>query len=371
LAERVFHAVALTPVHVGSGERLAPEDYLLDEKRNRLVRVRTGALLGELGEAERVRLEGLLRANDFRGARQLLAARATDRKYWAWEVAVGGESLPELKQALEEPERRSGEVLALPRNPYTGAVIVPGSAIKGAIRTALLSACLANPPAGRKQEIEQRIENAKKAKLRDAWQVLESEGFRYQRSRTECDPMRLIHVADAEVRPEAVRVDRAVIVDRQGSATQAGNIQRHVERLTSELDGGEGAATFEVRIGLAEELLRDRRVEELFRVRFDWGFVEGKCNWFFGGRWREEANAFELVRRAMGAEPKVREGGILLRVGRFCHFESLSVDGFRQGFDARRGQPIRGMGSTRTLCYTAQGSLAPFGWILLRPEQQG
>jgi CRISPR-associated protein Csm5 len=370
LAERVFEAEALTPVHVGSGERLAPEDYLLDEKRNRLVRVRTGALLSELGEAERVRLEGLLRANDFRGARQLLAARATDRKYWAWEVAVGGESLLELKQAVAEPERRRGEVLALPRNPYTGAVIVPGSAIKGAIRTALLSARVANLPAERKQQVRQQIMEAKKEGLNKAWQVLESVGFQYERSRTEADPMRLIRVADAEVRPEAVRVDRAVIVNREGSETQAARIQMHVERLVSRADGGE-RARFTVKIGLAEELLRDRRVEELFRVRFDWGILEVACNRFFVRRWQEEAKTFAAVGRAVGAEVKLRQGEILLRVGRFCHFESLSVEGFRQGWDARRGQPIRGMGSTRTLCYTARGSLAPFGWILLRPEQQG
>jgi CRISPR-associated protein Csm5 len=355
---------------VGSGERLAPEDYLLDEKRNRLVRVRTGALLGELGEAERVRLDGLLRANDFRGARQLFEARAKDPRYRAWEVAVGKESVPELQVAFQNPERWTGEVLALQRNPYSGAVIVPGSAIKGAIRTALLSACVANPPAERKQQVRQKIMEAKKEGLNKAWQVLESVGFQYERSRTEADPMRLIRVADAEVRPEAVRVDRAVIVDRQGSATRAGNIPRHVERLASELDGGEGAR-FTVKIGLAEELLGDRRVKELFGVRFGWGFVERACNWFFGGRWREEAKTFAAVGRAVGAEVKLRQGEILLRVGRFCHFESLSVDGFREGWDARRRQPIRGMGSTRTLCYTARGSLAPFGWILLRPEQQG
>jgi CRISPR-associated protein Csm5 len=370
LAERVFEAEALTPVHVGSGERLAPEDYLLDEKRNRLVRVRTGALLADLGEQERRRLEDLLRDNDFRGARQLLATRATDRKYWAWEVAVGGESLLELKQAVAEPERWTGEVLALQRNPYSGAVIVPGSAIKGAIRTALLSACLANPPAGGKQQVRQKIMEAKKEGLNKAWQVLESVGFQYERSRTEADPMRLIRVADAEVRPEAVRVDRAVIVDREGSETQAARIQMHVERLVSRADGGE-RARFTVKIGLAEELLGDRRVKELFGVRFGWGFVERACNWFFGGRWREEAKTFAAVGRAVGAEVKLRQGEILLRVGRFCHFESLSVEEFRQGWDARRGQPIRGMGSTRTLCYTARGSLAPFGWILLRPEQQG
>ncbi|HXG31805.1 MAG TPA: type III-A CRISPR-associated RAMP protein Csm5 [Bryobacteraceae bacterium] len=369
MAERMFRAVVLTPVHIGSGDRLAPEDYVLEERTNRLVRLRTGALLRDLGEAERGRLESLLRENRFREARRLLGAHAGEAKYRAWEVAAGKESVAELKAAVEEPERRRGEVLALPRNPYTGAVIVPGSAIKGAIRTALLSACVNHPPASKKAEVARRIEEAKRAELKKAWQTLESVGFQYPRSETEKDPMRLIHVADAEVRPEAVRVDRAVIVNRTGEEARAGGIQMHVERLVSRADGGAGAE-FGVRIALEEERARDPRIRELLNVFFDWEFFGAACNAFFLGRWQEEAAAFARVKEAVGERPELREGEILLRVGRFCHFESLSVDGYREGWDAQRKRPIRGMGSSRTLCHTAAGRLAPFGWIVLRPGEQ-
>jgi CRISPR/Cas system CSM-associated protein Csm5 (group 7 of RAMP superfamily) len=96
VAERVFRAVVWTPVHIGSGDRLAPEDYWLDERSNRLVRLRTGALLRDLEEAERRRLENLLRENRLAEARALLAGRAKESKYRAWEVAVGEESVGEL-----------------------------------------------------------------------------------------------------------------------------------------------------------------------------------------------------------------------------------------------------------------------------------
>lgn len=368
MAERVFRAVALTPVHIGSGERLAPEDYLLDEKANRLVRLRTGALLADLSEAERRQLEQMLLGNRFREARGLLRRRGTDPKYRAWEVAIGRESMEELKAAVESPELRRGEVLALPRNPYTGAVVIPGSAVKGAIRTALLNACVNNPPARLKQEVKRRIEEAKRERLQKAWQELESAGFQYDRARTESDPMRLVHVADADVGPEAVRVDRAVIVNRAGEEAPAEGIQLHVERLASRADGG-GAAEFRVRIGLEEERARNPRVKKLFALPLTWDFLEAACNSFFDGRWREEAGPFAAVRRAVGVAPQLRKGEILLRVGRFCHFESLSVDGYRQGWNAQGRRPILGMGSSRTMCHTAAGGLAPFGWVLLRPEE--
>ncbi|MCS6952947.1 MAG: type III-A CRISPR-associated RAMP protein Csm5 [Bryobacterales bacterium] len=367
LTERIFRATVLTPVHIGSGERLAPEDYLLDDKTNRLVRLRTSALLGDLPEVERRQLERWLLEGSFDKAWECLRKRGVDRKYWAWEVAVGKESAGELKEAVQAPERRRGEFLALLRNPYTGAVVIPGSALKGAIRTALLNACVSNPPAGSEAQLRRRIEEAKREGRNRAWQELESAGFRYDRERTETDPMRMVHVADAEVPASAVRVDRAVIVNRQGQEMRASKIQVHVERLWSQADGGDGAR-FPVRIALDEERLRDPRVRRLFNVFFDWRFLEGACNFFFMTRWSEEAGAFARVKEAVGEVPPLHKGEILLRVGRYCHFESLSVDDYREGWNAQRKAPIKGMGSSRTLCYTAKGTLAPFGWIVLRPE---
>ncbi|MGB9606216.1 MAG: hypothetical protein ACPL88_10120 [Bryobacteraceae bacterium] len=61
------------------------------------------------------------------------------------------------------------------------------------------------------------------------------------------------------------------------------------------------------------------------------------------------------------------DGAIPLRIGRFSHFESLSVDGLRSGWNQQRERPIGGMGSSRSLCVLDDGRLAPFGWVLLDP----
>ena len=66
---------------------------------------------------------------------------------------------------------------------------------------------------------------------------------------------------------------------------------------------------------------------------------------------------------------RIQERGLLLRVGRFCQFESLSVDGLRQGWNIQKKQWIN-EGSSRTLCRAraeneGRSMPVPFGWLLL------
>jgi CRISPR-associated protein Csm5 len=57
---------------------------------------------------------------------------------------------------------------------------------------------------------------------------------------------------------------------------------------------------------------------------------------------------------------------VLLRVGRYSHFESLSVDELRQGYNIQARMAISGMGATRTRCVMENGKPPmPFGWLLL------
>jgi CRISPR-associated protein Csm5 len=62
---------------------------------------------------------------------------------------------------------------------------------------------------------------------------------------------------------------------------------------------------------------------------------------------------------------------LLLRIGRFSHFESLSVDELRQGWNVQASRPITGMGATRIRCAMENDKPAmPFGWLLLTLEAE-
>lgn len=358
---RTFRLMPLTPVHIGSGDRLAPEEYALDGSD--FVRLDTRAILRALGAGERTQYESAVDGGRLRDAQQVI------RRFWQrsrgpqgrspferFRAAVGESSRSELSQIIEQPYRR-GDVLALQRNPYTGAVVIPGSSIKGAMRTALAS-WLANTSPG-----PQRI----RALGRDFdGRRMEEAVFGYTSRDMEGDPLRLLHVADAEWPASGVQVDKPELtkLGRDGSTTQG--IQMHVERLISR---GDGAKTPAVEVTMR---LEKPRKGQRFDRPFAWKEIENACKHYYANRLNAEHARFPWVAREGHLwQPTQQEfeRGLLLRLGRFSHFDSMSIDQYREGWNAARREPIREIGSTRTMCPLRGGGRAPFGWVLLEPAR--
>lgn len=363
---RTFRLAPLTPVHIGSGERLAPEEYGIDQ--GEFVRLDTRRILRQLPEAERRKYEAAIDGGRLRDAqavvRQAWEASLREQRPSPLErfrARIGPGSRDELRQIVEQPYRK-GEVLALFRNPYSGAAVIPGSSVKGAIRTALAS-WLANAEPG-----EGRIRAAKQR--RDSpfdGRRMEEAVFGYTGRETESDPLRLLHVTDAEWPAGAVQIDKPELTKLGRAEGMTQGIQMHLERLLSRADGeAPPDATMTVRL---EPAGRPER-KKLFERVFHWEELSYACNLFYTSRLNAEHRRFPLVAnqsaRWLPAQEAVNQG-ILLRLGRFCHFDSMSVETHREGWNAARREPIREIGSTRTLCPTASGGRVPFGWVLLEP----
>jgi len=353
--ERVFRFTPLTPVHFGAGEAITPEEYKIEN--NTLVRFNPHAIIAAWNPVMRQRFERAIEANNLEEARRLLHEAARDRRFELYRAAVGQAALAEF----ERPSRdiRRGDIQVLFRNLHAGKVVVPGSAIKGAIRTAIVNALAASLEDPAKQQIRAALERQRDR----AWEVLEARTLEYERNQTELDPLRGLRVSDGELPPEAVRVDRVLVQNRSGRQNQARGIQVHVERLLSRADGIKPPSCL-IRIALAEEWTRDRRTG---LKPLGWEFVVQACNYFFARRYQEEVAQFSFLEGREWVPAQLPEGAILLRVGRFSHFESLSVDGLRSGWNAQRRRPIEGMGSSRSLCMLDRGVAAPLGWVLLEP----
>ncbi len=369
---REYRFLPLSPVHIGSGQTLAPEEYLLSG--DTLVRFNPHALLGAMNEEGRRRYErllddgnlaealGFLRKFFQDTARQGAGARS---RFELYRVRLGSGASREVKRAVEEPHQRKGEIHALPRNPYTGDIIIPGSSIKGAIRTAVVSSLVNS---GERMLDHVRAELRATEKRRKA-QRLEQVALGYQQGHTEEDPLRLLEVADASWPAAAVRIDRASLQKLGRSAEQTEGMQIHLERLVCQGDNLDLQPDCRVRIELNQRALGHRKVRELVRRPLGWDMLSGACTNFYIGRFNAEMQRFgsilsEGMRRCY---PDLKAGDILLRVGHHCHFDSLSVDNLREGWNAARKEPIYDIGSTRTLCELNGGGHAPFGWVLLRP----
>ncbi|MCS7315151.1 MAG: type III-A CRISPR-associated RAMP protein Csm5 [Bryobacterales bacterium] len=350
MEERVFRLTPLTPVHIGTGETIGPEEYLIQV--GQFVRINTHKILMDWPLASRQRFEQFIFNNRIEEARRMLHDAASKAEFQLYRAAIGEPSRRELERVA--PSKRSGEVHTHVRNLHTGRVVVPGSAIKGAMRTAVLSV-LAHHEG---QKLAALVRSALNRDRNTAWMTLEEQALSYEREHTEDDPLRMLRVSDGELPTGAVRVDRVQVVGRGGQSGQAQKIQLHLERLLSRADGSPPYSC-EVRIIL------DGRV----RVRrpLDWSFLVASCNYFFWHRYQEEVIAFPILAEREWVPASWPQGSILLRIGRFSHFESLSVDGLRSGWNIQRKCPIEGMGSSRSLCMITDQILAPFGWVLLEP----
>lgn len=383
---RRFALIPLSPFHVGTGHTIAPEEYLHDG--DALIRVNLPALMRNLTPEDRGKVEAALDQNDLKCARSIIQARARDPRFHLYRIPVGPASQYDLKNLFHDPDRpRTGEVHLLPRNPYSGAPCIPGTSIKGAIRTAMLNHAVNHQRPARSEEIRSQVLDSYNgdAPSRNSPALLESVAFERQQSETEWDPLRALALSDVSFETADARIDRVFVRYRSGDDQQASGIQMHYERLRSQADGGvstPGTVSITIDTDALNALPKvtkygGRKLWPMLPEGMDpWVYLQTACNTFYHHRLSVEWTEFTFLQsQAMHGPhwlPESMEGIILLRIGRFSHFDSLSVDELRRGWNVQKRMPIQGLGATRTLCKLADGKrVAPMGWVLLKPLPSG
>lgn len=389
-----FRATPLTPIHIGSGDALAPEDYTLDG--DHLQHFNRAAVLASMSVDERGRLVELIdKARNWQDVAnaQTLLRKHVHAEHVLARIAIGDESRQELQTVIASTDAdavaRKREMRSFITNPVSGQPYLPGSSLKGAIRTAVVNALTrsANDSSLIDPAIAQRV--AQESDKKRKWRTLESAALQLdERHLVDGDPFRLIKVADAALPVDATRIDKVEMLKASGDVTTS--IQMHFERLLSRADGEDSAPHFDVRLEIDERIAKKKEVREKLHRIIEWPMLRDACNAFYWRRMNAELDRFfprnsekwdlsykrvkiGLARR--GADGKLMiapppwEDRILLRVGRFSHFESLSVDDLRQGWNIQKKSPIT-EGATRMVCRTRPGTagtavLAPFGWLLL------
>lgn len=357
---RVFEFIPLSPVHIGSGERMQPEEYFYTG--GQLERIDLGRLVGCLNEKTRTHLEGLIDSNKLSELRSFLKNihEKANRKFVQYRIRVGESSRRELEKLAENPQR-SGEVHLLPRNPYTRDVLIPGSAIKGALRTAWLNYCLHQP------ENAQRIAELKRRGVETRAEELVNVAFNINPQNTEKDPLRLLRVCDGKWSKDEVQIDRVTLRKLGRDERQTAGIQAYYERLLSKADGENVKRKTLISISIEEPA--NRRRMELIKKPIDWPNLIFAAYQFYAERIQQEIERFKFPQkshRLWFPDQTFRvEEDMLIRVGRFCHFESSSVNDLRQSMNRQTKEPIT-ISSTRTLCPVAENQRAPFGWVHLK-----
>jgi CRISPR-associated protein Csm5 len=377
----------LSPIHIGADESYEPGNYVIDDEAGALYSFDSQAALAGLSENDRQQLLAIVNGKPddtmltkvqafFHNHREKLLAFARPPV----PTASGIKSLYEKrigKTAQHEGKgRRVINKLEIERtfyNPSDASPLLPGSSIKGAIRTALLD----------------KVSDGKDRHERN--QQLQQRLFEGQ---FHTDPMRLISVGDAawQGNPDkpACQVQFAVNRKRKPvmkngrlvqSQAEASNLYQLLECvMPNHYQGFVGGLTLHNTRSIAQ----DNR--KLPQQRFHWPVkaIAEACNAFYMGLFWQEMNAMK-ERRYLKTDwlnqiEQLMENGLLkrlndgeaflLRVGRHSGAEALTLDGIRSIMIKGKGGEKNWEKQPRTWWLAADDiadkqALLPFGWLLV------
>ncbi len=349
----------LTPVHVGSGETLDPTTYVIKDDPEGPV-LHTLDLMAWIEDHHDP--NGL--ALRFAG-RDLPAIRGFLRD----EVDTSIYSLGRCLVTSKEVYRKYGKELANPksrhrlnfgkhlRNAQTQAVIIPGSSLKGAMRTAVIDYLDREKGLDLRQE-SRRYNKGYEDALKKALGAIGENAFK------------LLKVGDFEAPLETSLIVSAVEVGKNDAkkATPKDPCEVAASRLLA--PGGGSVLYGRLALGGFVEKQPVDRLEVSkpgYASQWDWDALAALVSRFYGERFEQERRKFytlpgrENTRNALeqvaGEICKPGRGEMVLRVGHYSHVECMTITD-----NAPRGRNGK-FGTTRTLA----NGVYPFGWVKLVP----
>lgn len=371
----------LTPIHVGCGEDFEPTNYVIDGG----VLYEFDVTRMEFSAAER---DDLLRAVTRPGDEAIRAVQSFFFEKRRRCIEVSRLKVPVAAGVDEWYRRRVGKVsqresggrtvsnqLEIERtahHPHTGKPYLPGSSIKGSIRTAWLnhidpSHVMKRDPAKRPEERSSDIE-------------AELLGGTFS-----TDPFRLVKVADADGENVASRVLLCVDRDKEQKHSRSGErIEKNLFVRREVIVGGQyRALSTEIRFDLLPNIGKsDKTPIESKRIG---GFenLARACNEFYLPRLKSD---LALIRRRFTDDPwidgveRLLEAlqpdfaagrSMLVRVGRHSGAECVTLDK-RRWIQIRGGKrrPTYWSREATTIWLAAEredsrAELLPFGWLLV------
>lgn len=372
----------LTPVHIGCGEDFEPTNYVIDNDvlyhfdpaRAALPERERARLLTIVGGANKVKPEELVfdvqrfffdnRAHFIPCAHALVPVAPALARHYLKRVGqtVQRENNGSKVASLLEVERSS-------YNPHSGEPIIPGSSLKGAIRTAMLDAI--NDGKGvlrgeKAKDMEQRL-------LQGSYST---------------DPLRLLKISDTLPQADIVRKivfcvnlkKRHIIKDGQEIKSRALATRKEVvmqaqyralqaDLMLHDLQGriqGKDLPVAHLRPNDVRSIARDcnRYYEPLLLSEL--AVLEGRR--FVNDEWAA------WIRQALNGELRSRldRGDVfLLRVGRYSSAEAKTLEGVRSiKIPQAKSEKDRYVASAHTVWLASdqeneRSNMLPFGWLLI------
>ncbi|RMH24120.1 MAG: type III-A CRISPR-associated RAMP protein Csm5 [Planctomycetota bacterium] len=365
----------LSPIHIGSGLAIQPQEYVFETKKQDgshwLIGADLASAVGDLDDRQRAEYTKIVKRGDLAGVRGWLQKHIHPERHARFVVQIQDIAFNILSKSVDDPNRRC-EIELMTRDAASGHPYIPGSSIKGAVRTALIDALIGDPPS--KEALAAANDARPSAKFEARVLGNTKNGTKPDLYR---DPFRQLAFSDATLEEGSTYIDEIKIRRLRRSETPVGEgndptgIQMFREVTWSALDGEAATARGELRLfsGLSARRYWDRkeRVERELLPR-SWTIEElcQQCTAFYRPRLERELERFfrddaatskTLKGRAHTLEPNQA----LVRLGRHKHWECTVLRA------PLCREPKRGVGMTRSLA----GGMLPLGWAILSFEATG
>jgi len=350
----VIDGTILSPVHIGTGDELNPFDYIIRD--GTFIRFQLETVLSALSEEDLDTFYRLNDEGDINRLRQFISERVDENKHACYMAAV---TPMVARQYMQKIHDISNQLIINPtiRDGHAFRPYIPGSSLKGAIRTAVVSE-LAQETSG----LDPHDRNFKwEVELKVLKYGKEGHGGRL-RADMGRDPFRMIKIRDILLEQNDVMVTfvRNMGRNRTGQLT-ASRMQMIHEVLLSEVMGK--------LVSFSGELLYDKDLagkNHIRRTDITPEYILNACNAFYIPKLEEENEKFyerSEVEPASSALLKVaarlKPDECLVRVGRFSGCESVTLDKYR---NVEFGGRTNVGGNTRNVCEERY----PMGWIKLK-----
>lgn len=355
--EKIFYMRILSPVHIGCDEVYEPTGFTIDENANTLTAFDSLDFFRSLSTEDKnsfaaicrkgslesiIELYKFMRNKQFDGHRRAVCRGFVEHYEKSLSISITNHK--KIQQELND-----FTIARTAFNPITQQPYIPGSAIKGALRTAYLNYLAVN------EKVVPYKSNDKKAA-----ENLEKSLLHYQDIKN--DPFRLLKVSDFQpVGLCRTKIVYAVNEKKKVSDKPAGGPYQTLEIIEP---GAVFFGTIDVltppAINVISVPLKDKKA-----------LLDSASVFYTKEKSREDKELAEITLPSLKIDT-VQDGTILLRVGRHSGAESVTIDGHRNiRIKLNDGKTTQGTRAT-TFWLASESSvnyqknrLRPFGWAAL------
>lgn len=330
----------VTPVHIGSGKEIDPFDYVV--KQNKLYRISLEKLLAAMNPSEIREFEAIIDSGDLIKIRAYIAEYPDLEKMAFFNTAVTPYMEAVYGSNLENPDNQMliNMFLRSAEKP-----LVPGSSIKGSIRTAFLSA----------------EANSKKLPFPKGFNEIkffESNLLEYRDAKN--DPFRAVRFRDAFLKEDDTII-RQVVNVKIGGSNRESSIPMNHEVSNSTITGK--PVIFENTLSIDEKLYASDYIKRKIGLEE----IISSCRKFYRDKMEYEHLRFYKGHKSESASEMIcdtplNDNEAFIRIGRFSGVESVTLDKYRNPKPPGK-QTV--WGTSRNL---VEG-IYPMGWVKVNFEK--